>query len=132
MNYELRIKVSGQVIKGEGYWRKLGFPTANLDRRDYSRRKLKIKYGIYAGIVEVINYQLSIINYSAAIVIGPVDKTGLPKIEAYLLKFKGNLYGRKLSLLLVKYLRGFKHFKDVEGLKQQINEDIKIIKKLNY
>ncbi|MEK7618111.1 MAG: riboflavin kinase [Patescibacteria group bacterium] len=132
MNYELRIKVSGQVIKGEGYGRKLGFPTANLDRRDYSRRKLKIKYGIYAGIVEVINYQLSIINYSAAIVIGPVDKTGLPKIEAYLLKFKGNLYGRKLSLLLVKYLRGFKHFKDVEGLKQQINEDIKIIKKLNY
>lgn len=125
------IKISGKVVSGQGYGRKLGFPTANLDRRDYKRRKLKIKLGIYAGFAA---YQLKAISYKlkAAIVIGPIDKTNLPKIEAHLLGFKGNLYGRKITLDLLKYVRAFKQFKTEKQLQSQIKKDIKIIKNIKF
>jgi len=124
-------KLSGRVIKGDGYGKVLGFPTANLDRRDYSRKRMNIRLGIYAGFAE-LNLKSKILNLKSAIVIGPVDKIGLPKIEAHLLDFKGNLYGSKISLFLVKYLRGFKRFKTVKILKQQITNDIRQVKKLKF
>ena len=118
----MTINISGKIIHGEHYGRILGFPTANIDRRDYARRKLKIKLGIWSGWVNIANKL-----YRAAIVIGPIDKTGKPKIEAHLINFKGNLYGKKISLVLIKYLRPFKKFANEQQLKQQIANDIKQI-----
>ncbi len=112
--------IIGKVIKGEQYGRKLGFPTANLDRREYNRKGLKIKFGVYAGT--------SSTGHKAAIVIGPMDKKGLPKLEAHLIGYKGNLYGKKVTLTLIKYLRPFKKFKTEGELKQAIAKDIKAIK----
>ena len=43
------IHITGKVIHGQKYGKVLGFPTANLDRREYSRKKMKIKLGVYAG-----------------------------------------------------------------------------------
>lgn len=122
-------QVSGKVVRGQGYGRELGFPTANLDRRSYSARKLKIKLGIYAGVVA---YKLQATSYRlrAAIVIGPVDNRGLPKIEAHLIGFKGDLYGKKINLELVKYIRPFRKFKSEEELKKQIGKDIFLINKI--
>lgn len=108
--------ISGIVVKGDQYGRKLGFPTANLDRREYNRRGLKLKFGIYAGA--------SSTGHKAAIVIGPLDKKGLPKIEAHLIGFKGNLYGKKIVLELKKHLRPFKKFKNETDLKRAIKKDI--------
>ena len=122
-NYQL----TGKVIRGDGYGRKLGFPTANIHRRQYVKDKLKVKLGIWAGAV---SYQSSINNYQsrpAAIVIGPVDRRGLPKLEAHLIGFKGNLYGKKLSIYLGIYLRPFKKFKSELELIEQIHRDIKNI-----
>ena len=72
------------MIKGDGYGRKIGFPTVNLD----------IKYGgvasvgVYAGMANLENK-----NYKAGIVIGPNDK-----VEAHLIGYNGDAYGKKLSL----------------------------------
>jgi riboflavin kinase/FMN adenylyltransferase len=118
--------ISGKVISGARYGRQIGFPTANIDRRYYSRRKLKVKLGIYAGIAEVLAQR-----FKAGIVIGPLDHRHLPKIEAHLIGFAGNLYGKKITIRLQKYLRPFKKFKNVEQLKKQIAADIKRISKLN-
>src|SRR5580698_4080518 len=104
--------ISGKVIKGDQYGRRLGFPTANLDRRQYNRDKLKIKFGVYAGT--------SSTGHKAAIVIGPLDKKGLPKLEAHLIGFKGNLYGKKLSITLIKYIRPFKKYNNEDELKKAI------------
>jgi riboflavin kinase/FMN adenylyltransferase len=149
------VTIVGRVIYGKKYGRKLGFPTANLDRRDYVRRKLKIKLGIYAGYA-VIGEKTTFPRPSphhfgyaqgdpeldrmgqegreherkAAIVIGPIDNRGLPKIEAHLLNFKGNLYGKKVILSLGKYIRSFREFKNEGELKKQIQKDIAIIVKL--
>ena len=122
------IKIYGRVIRGDAYGKKLGFPTANLERRSYARQKQKIKLGVYAGKAEVQGSRFEVQEYVAAIVVGPIDKTGLPKIEAHLLGFKGSLYGKQLTLRLYKYIRPFKKFKTEKELKAQILQDIKIIK----
>lgn len=66
--------------------------------------------------------------YMAAIIIGPIDKTGLPKIEAYLINFKSDLYGKILTIYPGKYLRPFQKFRSEAGLKRQIRRDILKIK----
>jgi FAD synthase len=123
------LQLSGKVIRGDGYGKTLGFPTANIDRRDFVRKKLKIKLGIYAGCV---TYKLKTKNYKlkAGIVIGPLDSRHLPKIEAHILNFKGNLYGKKIIIQLQKYLRPFKKYKNILELKKQIQKDILKINKL--
>lgn len=134
------IEIQGKVIHGQHYGTQIGFPTANIDRRDYVRRKLKVKLGVWAGYVQIPNNKFQITNksqvsksknpkpYKAGIVIGPRDNKFLPKIEAHLLNFKGNLYGKKITITLQKYLRAFKKFKSEQQLKKQIKEDIRKIK----
>ena len=130
--------IQGRVVHGEHYGKKLGFPTANLDRRDYVRRKLKIRLGVWAGYAIIRKKTTSPRpspqegrgrRWKAAIVIGPIDKRGLPKIEAHLLNFKGNLYGKQMVIGLYKYLRLFRKFKNEGELKRQIKKDIALVKK---
>lgn len=113
--------LSGRVIRGDGYGKKIGFPTANIDRRQWSRSRVKPKLGIYAGIVVLSNKK----KHKAGLVVGPLDNKGLPKLEAYLLNFKGNLYGEKLVFELVKFLHPFKKYRTEEQLIAGIARDIK-------
>ena len=128
----MNITITGHVIHGDNYGKVLGFPTANLDRRQYIREKMKIRFGVYAGFAQILNLKSKILNplgYKSAIVIGPLDSHRLPKIEAHLIGFKGNLYGKKISLNLGKYLRPFKKFKNLTALKAQIRKDLQKAKK---
>jgi riboflavin kinase / FMN adenylyltransferase len=138
--------IFGKVIRGDGYGKKLGFPTANIDRREYVRKKYNVKLGIWAGKVEIGTrgkepaFVPMIIGttkgmqeareYKAAIVVGPKDKKGLPKLEAHLIGFKGNLYGKTISIQLQKYLRPFKKYSSELELVAQIKKDILLAKKI--
>lgn len=119
-------EISGKVIQGEKIGRRLGFPTANLDRRQFVRSRQKIKPGVWAGKAVLPEGKI----FKAGIVIGPLDKLGLPKIEAHLLGFSGNLYGKTLTLVLCLYLRSFKKYADERVLQKQITKDIARIKAL--
>jgi riboflavin kinase/FMN adenylyltransferase len=123
------LEYSGRVVRGEGYGRKLGFPTANLDRRQWVRQKLKLRHGVYAGVAVLPSGK----EYLAGIVIGPKDGKGLIKIEAHLIRFSGNLYDKKLVLQIQKFIRPYKTFANLVLLKKQIASDlkqtIKILKK---
>lgn len=123
-------EITGRVVHGKKYGRILGFPTANLDRRQYVRQKQKVKLGIWAGHVYLKPKAYKLKPLPAAIVIGPVDSKGLPKIEAHILDFKGDLYGQKLTFILNKYIRPFRKYKGEEELKKQITKDLEVIKNL--
>lgn len=122
-----RLSIKGAVIKGDGYGKKLGFPTANLDRKQFVKDKMKLPLGVYAGVAFL--HHLGKIR-KAAIVIGPLDKKKLPKIEAHILGFRGRLYGKKLTLYLYKFLRPFKIFKTEKLLADQIKKDVTRAEKL--
>ncbi len=118
------IFVSGRVIKGVGYGKKIGFPTLNLDRRNFLKLNKKPHFGIYCGVAT-----LSGKSYKAGIIIGPLDKKGLPKVEAHLIGFYGNAYGKEAVIKVGKFIRKFKKFKDEEMLVSQIRKDMAFVKK---
>lgn len=113
------IQISGKVIRGDGYGKKIGFPTINIDRRQFLKLKTKPKFGIYKGVVNV-----GVKEYRAGIIIGPLDHQKLPKIEAHLLGFRGNLYGEFVTMEIIKFIRKFKKFKTEKELVAQIGKDL--------
>ena len=72
--------IQGRVIRGDGYGRKIGFPTANLSRHNYMRTKMNVPFGVYAGYATILHCGE---RYKVAIVVGPKDRRGLPKFEAH-------------------------------------------------
>jgi len=102
--------ISGKVIRGDGYGKKLGFPTLNLD----TDNKNLPKEGIYSG-----NAVLDGKKYRAGIVIGPNTK-----VEAHLLGYTGDAYGKEVTLEVKKFIREYKKFDTEEELINQIKKDI--------
>ncbi|MBX7157853.1 MAG: bifunctional riboflavin kinase/FAD synthetase [Verrucomicrobiae bacterium] len=112
----------GKVVKGQGLGEQLQFPTANLDLEG---EKLP-PFGVYAARCQVQNQ-----TYQAAVNIGirPTFNSNTPTVEAHLLNFTGDLYGKDIEIFLLKKIRDEKKFSGVEDLKQQIKKDIEQIKK---
>ena len=123
----MNLSIKGTVIHGDGYGRKLGFPTANIDRRQFVRYHQNLKLGVYAGTVIILASKKM---YRAGIIIGPLDNKGLPKLEAHLLDFSGDVYGQKLEFKLLTYLRPFKNFRDEKVLMYQIQKDLELVKQI--
>jgi riboflavin kinase/FMN adenylyltransferase len=113
-NYSL----SGIVEHGLGKGRLLGFPTANLHLPDY---KLLPKNGVYFGTASFDKQK-----HKAVINIGNRPSLGSRPVglEAHLLNFDGDLYGKKLSVELTGRLRDEIKFDSVDALKEQIKKDI--------
>lgn len=102
--------IRGVVRKGRGYGRKIGFPTINI-----SNTEVKPMYGVYAGKVTLGRKQ-----YRAGIVIGPGKR-----VEAHLVGYKGNAYGRVATIEISKFIRKFKKFKTEKELIAQIKKDLR-------
>ena len=109
MNYV----ITGRVIKGDGYGRKLGFPTVNLKTTQVTPVCLPAD-GVYAGVGELEGRE-----YRAGIVIGPDGK-----IEAHLIGFDGDAYGKMVTLKTNKFLRAYQKFDTEDKLIIQIKKDI--------
>jgi riboflavin kinase/FMN adenylyltransferase len=113
--------VEGIVVEGTGKGRELGFPTANLEVHD--NRCLPAP-GVYAGAAF-----LGSAVFKAAVYVGKAptfDTSGKRKtgVEAYLLGWKGDLYGRYLGLSFRTRIRGDQAFPSVEALREQIARDV--------
>ena len=107
-------EVEGVVVVGDARGGTLGFPTANL-RLD--PQLLVPAYGIYAGAAA---------GHRAAISIGTNPHYGGEerRIEAHLLDFEGDLYGRRLVLQLWHRLRDEQAFSSEQELVAQIASDV--------
>jgi riboflavin kinase/FMN adenylyltransferase len=109
----------GAVLKGDGLGRKLGFPTANLDIAGL----LTPPRGVYAVHAhEAGRTHRAVLNIG----VRPTIQSGAPelRVEAHLLDFNGELYGKELELSFVEKLRDEQKFPTVEVLKAQIRSDI--------
>lgn len=112
--------VSGEVTYGDQRGGKLGIPTANLD---YSPDRLIPPKGVYATWAHLGGRRIASVTN---IGVHPTFDTGLlvPKIEAHLLDFSGNVYTSNLTLEFIAFLRPEKKFDSVEALLAQISTDI--------
>jgi riboflavin kinase / FMN adenylyltransferase len=107
-------EVEGVVVGGDARGTRLGFPTANLD---VGTRLLVPGLGIYAG---------GTLGRRAAVSIGtnPTYGGSERRIEAFLLDFEGDLYGRRLVVELWQRLRDERAFASEAELVAQIAEDV--------
>jgi riboflavin kinase/FMN adenylyltransferase len=116
-------RVEGVVVRGEQRGRTLGFPTANLIPDPHFPSPAR---GIYACIASLGDQDFAE-RWPAAVSIGvrPMFESRFGElIEAYLLDFSGDLYGRVLRLDFIARLRDELSFDSVDALKAQIEADI--------
>ena len=108
-------RLSGEVVRGDQRGRDLGYPTANLVPNE---DLVCPGHGVYAALAD---------GRPAAVSIGvrPTFGTGRAVlIEAYLLDFQGDLYGRVLALDFLARLRGERRFDSVAALIAQMALDV--------
>ncbi|MDQ3823856.1 MAG: riboflavin biosynthesis protein RibF [Actinomycetota bacterium] len=108
------VEVEGTVVAGNQRGGTLGFPTANLST---DPGVMVPPHGIYAGAVG---------DTRAAVSIGTNPHYGghERRIEAFLLDFEGDLYGRRLVVELWERLRDEAVFESEEALVEQIGRDV--------
>ena len=112
--------ISGRVVEGEKAGRTIGFPTANLKLN----QKLKIKPGVYAAVCALSgqNY-LGLAYYGKRYIFG--DKVN--SFEVYLLNFKQNIYGKKLTVKLTDFIRSPKRLTTLSAVKKALTKDLQAI-----
>ena len=108
----------GEVVRGFGRGRKLGVPTANLHCDD----QLIPADGVYAGRCAIDGN-----TYAGAVSIGslPTFEERKFQVEAHLIGYDGDLYGRAIDVELVDWVREQWKFTAVDALKAQIARDIR-------
>lgn len=117
--------LSGEVVHGKKLGRTLSYPTANISIPE--AYKLIPKEGIY-----LVKSQLPTGEVYGMMNIGknPTIEGKSESIEVYFLDFQGDLYGKRLTIEPIKYLREEKKFASLQELKAQIQQDEILSRKL--
>ena len=102
--------IRGIVRKGRGYGRKIGYPTINI-----STTAVQPLEGVYVGKVMISDKE-----YNAGIVVGPGNK-----VEAHMIDYNGDAYGKEVTIEIKKFIRKFKKFRTEKELIAQIKKDLK-------
>jgi riboflavin kinase/FMN adenylyltransferase len=114
-------QLRGEVVHGDERGRELGFPTANLIPQEALACP---GHGVYAAFAN---------GHPAAVSIGvrPTFNTGRGElIEAYIIDYEGDLYGRELCLEFLERLRGERRFDTREALIAQMHSDVERTREL--
>jgi riboflavin kinase / FMN adenylyltransferase len=108
----------GEVVVGDKRGRIIGYPTANVLPDPEAVVPAR---GVYAGFVVVADEKYAACtNVGVAPTFGRADS----RVEAYLLDFDGDLYGRIVDVGFIQRIRGEKKFSGVDELKAQIQRDV--------
>lgn len=108
----------GTVESGEQNGRKLGFPTANLQLGELIHPRHGV-YAVRARIEGEADWRAGVANF------GRTPTTGLrdPLLETHIFDFKGDIYGKRLEVQLVAYLRPEKRFDSLDLMVAQMHID---------
>jgi len=130
--------LAGTVVEGYRRGRTIGFPTANLEVVE----QLVPSDGVYGGWARVnpLSPRERVAaqppgegapphRYRAAISIGtaPTFEGARRQVEAYLLDFSGDLYGRRLTLELTEWVRDQMRFPSTERLIERMHADVALL-----
>jgi len=116
--------IGGVVQKGRQQGKKIGFPTCNIDIKNY----VVAMPGVYAVKVKRKNsnkYLKGIANLGYR----PTFNQKKILLEVHIFNFSGNLYNKYLSVEFTKFIRKEKKFKNVNQLRLQIRSDLKVARK---
>lgn len=108
----------GKVIPGRHKGRQFGFPTANIA---FPKEYLHMRQGVYAGYATVRGER-----YKAMINIGhnpTMNYTRALSYEVHIIDFEGDIYGERIIVEYVKYLRPEMKFQNLNNLIMQLEQD---------
>ena len=112
--------VTGEVIHGEKRGRDLGYPTANI-RLD---KDCGLRHGIYAVRVgRGEGRGATRIDGVASFGRRPTFDNGAPLLEIFLFDFKGDLYGQRLDVAFIGFIREEAKFDSIDALIRQMDDD---------
>lgn len=116
-------EIEGYVIHGARRGRRIGYPTINIEPND----SIIPKTGVYAARVEIDGKMR---NAVANIGTRPtVNGEGI-LLEAHILDFSRDLYGERLRVQLVSFIRPEIHFASMDELKRQIDKDTETVRRI--
>jgi riboflavin kinase/FMN adenylyltransferase len=109
--------IQGIVEHGDKRGRELGYPTANLSLGNY----LRPRFGIYAvrGRLE----DGRVLKGAANLGVRPTFDPPKELLEPYFLDFDGDLYGQKVEVELISFIRPEQRFESMEALAAQMEAD---------
>jgi len=102
-----------KVVKGKGLGKKLGFPTINLGKQRFGSGVFFVKVAIDGrdcfGAMHVANDGYT---------------------EIHLFDYDDTAYGKDVSVDVIEKIRDTRRFEEIEELKKQIAEDVKVAKNM--
>jgi riboflavin kinase/FMN adenylyltransferase len=113
--------ISGKVIQGKKYGRRIGFPTANIKIFN----QIKPLFGVYSVKI-VFNKKTykGIANFG----VRPTFGSSSPILEVNVFGKNHNFYNKNIKVLFIDFIREEKKFKNSSMLVRQIKKDIKVAK----
>ncbi len=120
-------EIEGRVVPGERRGRTIGFPTMNIELGEYMRPALGV-YAVRAAIEEpgeaVWHDGVANLGHRPT-----VDGTRL-LLEVHLFDFDRDVYGRRVRVALIEYIRAEQRFDGLEALRAQIAEDWAVARRI--
>jgi riboflavin kinase / FMN adenylyltransferase len=113
-------RVEGPILHGEKRGRELGYPTANMSIDGLHPPA----FGVYAVLVDVLEGpQAGRYHGVASLGVRPMFGENKANLETFIFDFKGDLYGKHVSVALVGHLRGEEKFDSLDALITQMDAD---------
>jgi len=118
-----KFSISGVIVKGMGLARQIGYATANIFPKKY---QIQPKFGVYKVDISIENgdFMAAILNFGIKPTIGDEKK---PIFEIHILNFSQNIYGKKVRIRFLDFIREEIKFDNIDQLMVQIGRDLKKI-----
>lgn len=109
--------IEGVVEHGDKVGRTIGYPTANVAMGNY----LRPAYGIYAVRARLSDGR--VMDGAANLGVRPQFEPAKELLEPYFFDFSGDLYGQRIEVELIEYLRPEARFDELDALVRQMDAD---------
>lgn len=117
--------VTGDVVRGRGEGRGLGFPTANLSPVLYAALPADGAYAAWAILED-----RSIHRAAVSVGLPPMFPDAREHLEVHIPDFDGDLYGSRMTVAFGRRLRGLRRFESLDALIAAISSDVESVRSL--